>query len=110
MNAPAGIKPAARDKYIPIVTHHLPTCEGQELSIRCSILLVRDQATSSLRRCSDEAHGILTEIQRLATLNAYRSMPLEHLAELRRHLVRLLSCASGLEMFAYELGGSDARG
>jgi hypothetical protein len=110
MNAPASIKPAGRDRYRLIVEHHCPAISEEELQVRCSILLVRDKATSSLRRCSEEAHGILTEIQRLGDLHAFRSMPLEQLAELRRQMVRLLSCASGLEMFAYEIGGADARG
>lgn len=110
MNAPAKVAPA-RDRYIPIVRHHVPLCEGDELSIRCSILYTRDLATAGLRRASDEAAGILTEIQRLATDNAFRRVPIEELTELRAQLVRLLSCASGLEMFAHRIAeGSNARG
>lgn len=112
MNAPAKIAPA-RDRYIPIIRHHLPTCEGRELELRCSILMFRDTSASSMRRCSDEAHGILAEIQRLATLYAYASMPIEELAELRYRLGMLTASASGLEMFAYRLqnpGGANAGG
>lgn len=112
MNAPAKVAPS-RDRYIPIVKQHLPTCEGKALELRCSLLMTRDNATSSMRRCSDEAHGILAEIQRLATLYAFTSMPIEELAELRYRLGMLVACASGLEMFAYRLqnpGGANAGG
>lgn len=110
MNAPARIA-SARDRYIPIVTHHMPGCAGDELTFRCSILLLRDQAGSSLRRCSEEAAGVLLQVQRLATLHAYAPMAIEELAELRRQLTRLVSCASGLEMFAFRLaGGTDEGG
>jgi hypothetical protein len=113
VNAVAKIKPA-RDRYLPIARHHLPGCEGEELQVRCSILLMRDQASSSLRRCSDEAAGTLNEVQRLATLYAYAPIPLEELKELRYRLLQLTQTASGLEMFAYRLafpeGGADAGG
>lgn len=109
MNAPANIAPA-RDRYIMIVRHHMPACEGKEMMLRCSILLMRDQATSALRRCSDEAYGLLTEVQRLAAHYAYETMPLEHLAELRHQLVKLTLCASGLEAFAFNRANPDAAG
>lgn len=112
MNAPTPIRPS-RDRYVPIVRQHVPTCEGKELELRCSLLMVRDQSASALRRCSEEAHGILSEVHRLASENAFTSMPIGELAELRRQLVQLTACASGLEMFAYRLaypGGTDAGG
>jgi hypothetical protein len=110
VNAPAKIAPS-RDRYIPIVKHHLPHCEGKELSLRCSILLMRDKATSSARHCSDEAYPLLSEIGRLATVHAYGSMPIESLELLQYELLRLTSVASGLEGFAFALaGGNDAGG
>jgi hypothetical protein len=105
MNAPAKIKPG-RDRYRPIVTHHMPGCRGEELLLRCSILLMRDQAASSLTRCSEEAHGILHEVQRLATAYAYARIPIDELKELRYRLLQLTQTASGLEMFAYRLSQS----
>lgn len=110
MNAPTNIR-SRRDDYVPQVTAILPTCEGKELALRCSILLVRDRATAALRRCSDEACGILQTVERLASIYAFQSMAIERLDELRSELVRLLTCASNLEMFAYKMaGGQDARG
>lgn len=108
MNAPAKIEPS-RDRYLPIVKHHLPHCEGEELSLRCSILMMRDQAASNLRACSDEAAGCLSEVQRLASVYAYHSMPLEQLAALRYQLLRLTTCASGLEAFAFNQANPPAK-
>ena len=104
MNAPARVAPA-RNRYRSIVKHHLPACSPEELDARCSLLLIRDQATSHLRRCSDEARPILDHITRLATEYAYRSIPLSELQELRYRITMLTACASGLEMFAYRLSG-----
>ena len=115
MSVVTSIRPA-RDRYIPIVRQHVPTCQGKELELRCSLLMVRDQSASALRRCSEEAYGVLAEVHRLSSENAFAAMPLAELAELRRQLVQLTACASGLEMFAYRLacpkaaGGTDARG
>lgn len=109
MNAPVKITPA-RDRYIPIVTHHVPGCEGRALMLRCSILLMRDKAASSMRHCSDEAYDTLAQVQRLASAFSFKAMPSEDLAELRHQIVKLTLCASGLEAFAFNLGGTDAGG
>lgn len=114
MNAPAQIAPAkttpSRDRYIPIVKQHLPVCRGKELELRCSLLMMRDKASSSLTRCSDDAYYTLHEVQRLAAAYAYVPMPLDELEQLRYQLLRLTSCASGLEMFAYRLANPNAGG
>lgn len=109
------VKKIARERYVPIVKHHMPHCDGEELSLRCALLLMRDQAASRLDKCSEEAWPTLNEVNRLATLYAYRRIPLEELRDLRQRLIQLTMCASGLEMFAYRLacpeaGGSNAGG
>jgi len=111
MNAPAKVQPT-RNRYAPIVRHHMPGIGKDETELRCSLLLMRDQATSSMRRCSDEAYGILQQVQRLADQYAYARMSFDDLSALRSQLVRLISCASGLEAFAFSLatGGTDAGG
>lgn len=102
MNAPANITPT-RDRYIPQVKEFVPLCEGEDLTQRCSILMMRDQATAGLRRCSAEAAPILEHIQRVASQYAFTKMPADRLKELRYQLVRLVTCASGLEQFAFRL-------
>jgi hypothetical protein len=112
MNAPAKVAPS-RDRYIPIVKHHLPACEGKELELRCSILFLRDKAAAAMRRCSEEAEGVLCEVQRIASTYAYANIPTESLGDVRYQLLRLTMAASGLEMFAYRLAhpeGTDAGG
>jgi hypothetical protein len=102
MNAPARI-PATRDRYIPQVRAFVPLCRGEDLQLRCSLLLIRDQATAGLRRCSGEAAPVLDTIERLATQYAFAKLPIAELKDLRLHLVRLTTCASGLDQFAYRL-------
>jgi hypothetical protein len=112
MNSPANIR---RDQYAPTVTLHLPGCEGEELAMRCSLLLMRDNATAALRYCSDEAAAPLEAVERLAGQYAFASMRADQLKLLRYQLHRLTSCASGLEAFAFaranpEKRETDARG
>lgn len=116
MNAPVKVR-SRRDDYIPQVRAFVPLCEGEELTLRCSILLARDMATKQMQRCSDEAYGILAAIAGLASRYAFTPMPRERLEEIRYEIVRLVSCASGIEMFAFKMaspdtkaGGQDARG
>lgn len=115
MNAPANILPKRAALYEPQVRAFMPGVEGEELSLRCSILLARDQATRGMTRCSDEAAGVLAEVERLARDVAFNRLPLDILRDVRAQLVRLLSCATGLETIAYRIahpgeGGVDARG
>lgn len=116
MNASAKVL-SRRDDYIPQVKAFVPLCDGEELTLRCSILLARDMATKQMQRCSEESYGILAAIAGLASRYAFAAMPIERLEELRYEIVRLVSCASGIEMFAFKLsspdaeaGGQDARG
>lgn len=106
MNAPAKI-PSARDQYRPQVRRFMPGCEGRELELRCSLLLLRDQATSRMRNCGGEAYDVCALIVRLVCEYALASMPIERLEELRYEAVRLATCASGLDMFASKLCATD---
>lgn len=115
MNAPANIAPKRVAMYKPQVRAFMPGVVGEELDLRASILMTRDQATRGLTRCSDEAAGILAEVERLARDVAFSRMPLDILRDVRAQLIRLLSCATGLETIAYRIahpdeGGVDARG
>jgi hypothetical protein len=104
MNAPANIRLAKRrDEYRPTVERMLPGVEGEELQLRCSLLLMRDSASATLRHCSEDAAGVLQQVESLAAVYAFTPLPLDELRELRRTLVRLTSCASGLEAFAFNL-------
>ena len=106
MNATAKIRPS-RGRYIPIVNHHLPRCAGKELDLRCSILFLRDQAASTMQRCSYEAYGTLSEVQRIGSAFAYAQIPIDPLERARYLLLRLTTCASGLEQLAFSLSYPD---
>lgn len=95
-----------RAKYKPVVTTFLPGCHGKELELRASLLLLRDNSQRHLSYCSEQAHSVLTEINRLAALYAYESMKIEALEALRHTLVKMITVASELEMFARDLGGT----
>ncbi|NJC06533.1 hypothetical protein GGQ97_002326 [Sphingomonas kaistensis] len=115
MNAPANILPKRIAQYEPQVRTFVPGIEGEEIALRCAILFARDQATRGLTRCSAEAAGTLAEVERLARDVAFARIPLDILRDIRAQLIRLLSCATGLETIAYRIahpdgGGVDARG
>jgi hypothetical protein len=86
-----------RAAYEPAVRHFLPGCEGDELLLRSSMMLLRDQATSRMRHCSDEAYGVLQQVQRLGQEQALASMPHDVLAQLRGVMLRLTAQAAALE-------------
>lgn len=89
-----------RDAYIPIVRSFLPGLEGKELSLRCSILTMRDQATAWMGYCSDEAYVSLEHIQRLALVYAYSSISIPRLEQLQYVMLRLTACAADLDEFS----------
>jgi hypothetical protein len=113
MNAPTTIQSTGhprRDVYIPQVQTMLPGCAGEELRLRCGILLSRDYATARLRSCEGEVEPVLQHIERLATVYGFASMPDDDLKALHYQIVRLFSVASGLHRVFASREGSDARG
>jgi hypothetical protein len=101
-----------RDAYVPMVEALLPGCEGEELKLRCGILLMRDYATSRLRWCTAETGELLLVIQRIATQYAFTTIGLAALESLHHELVRLSAVATNLARIfpAAPAGGEDARG
>lgn len=110
MNAPTTIQPSRRrDDYLPTITALMPGLDGKQAALRCSLLLIRDNASSAMRRCGSEAHPILLAVEQLASAYAFQTMPIKALEHLRYQLIRLVASASGLETFAHLLaGGVDA--
>lgn len=105
MNAPVT---PARDRYVPTVKGFVPLCEGEELKLRCSILLIRDQAAAGSRHCSWEAAPTLEHVERLGAHYAFAKMPISRLKDLRNQMLRLATSASGLDLFAYLLEHPEA--
>lgn len=88
---------AARAAYEPAIQRFLPGCEGRELMLRASMMMLRDQAGARMQHCSDEAYGVLQQVQRLGLHHALASMQVEVLDEIRGAMVRLAAQASVLE-------------
>lgn len=98
MNALSRIEPTPeRMVYVPLVQRYLPGCSGQELGLRCSMLLMRDKATAVLRDCCPETAQILEAVERIATTHAFQPMSQERLERARYNLLRLVATASNFQ-------------
>lgn len=100
MNAP--IQPRWR-QYIANVTAFLPGCDGEELRARCGLLVMRDQAMATKPACAEESYPLLEHVERTACNYAFQPMALHRLQRLRYELSKVVSAASGLELFARDL-------
>ena len=89
----------SRSDYLPTVCTFMPGIEEKEAGLRCSILLLRDNSSSTLRRCNAEAAAVLQVVERLSTAYAFHPMPQRALEHFRYQLHRLVMAASGLETF-----------
>lgn len=87
-------------QYLPTVEAFLPGCGEDELRDRCGLLLMRDQAAATKASCAEEAYHLLEHVERTAGNHAFRPMSIEYLHRLRAELLKVVSAASGLELFA----------
>lgn len=112
MNAPAQIAPWQR--YAEAVEAQLPGVFGEQLELRCRLMLARDTASAALWRCTDDETVIMHEIMRLGSLYAFREMPIDALEKLLRAQRRMMQAASALGEFVDALNPqtreTDARG
>lgn len=87
-----------RSDYEPIVRGLLPTCQGEELQLRASLLLMRDRARATKAIACESAWALLDIVDREASAMAFQSMKIEDLREVRRLCVRCVATASGFDM------------
>ena len=112
---PGVARPPKREDYEPIVKGLLPFVGEEELMLRSSLLLMRDQAMGRKNSACEPAWAILDVIERIASDNAmYHKIDLETLRELRRVSLNLACAAASLDtIFAPRLplneGEADAR-
>lgn len=102
-------------QYIPTVQAFLPGCEEEELRDRCGLLLMRDQAMATKAGCAEESYYLLEHVERTACAYAFQPMALSRLHALRSALLKVVTAASDLEVFARNPAsppgeGDDARG
>lgn len=97
MNIVTDIRHPKREDYEPNVRMFLPSAQGEELELRASLLLMRDRAIATKPIACEEAWQILDLVERTASRDAFRSMRMDELREIKRLLIRLVSTASGFD-------------
>lgn len=97
MSAEPAYRAPRRDDYLPIVKGILPFCQGEELTIRASLLLMRDMAKATKPIACESAWALLDIVEREADAMAFRGMPIEDLREVRRLCSRCVATASGFD-------------
>jgi hypothetical protein len=97
VNAPA-IRPPRRDDYIPIVKGLRPLCEGEELELRSSLLLMRDRAIATKAAACAPSWQLLDVVERVASESALNhKLDVEELRELRRLCLNTVASASSFD-------------
>jgi hypothetical protein len=104
--------PPSRERYAPTVSALMPGSMGEDLEIRCSLLLTRDCAMSAKLDCGEEAFPVMEQIERIASRYAFQPMPLDDLRGLRDALRKLVAAAATIEDWAKPAAGkvTNARG
>jgi hypothetical protein len=101
MNAPlpAGVsRPPKREDYEPIVKGLRPLVDGEELDLRCSLLLMRDRAIATKNTVSAPAWQLLDVVQCETSDNALNwRVDIEGLRELRRLCANCIAAAASFE-------------
>jgi hypothetical protein len=100
MNATAPAptyRPPRRADYEPNVRAFLPGCEGEELKLRAGLLLMRDRAMATKPIAGEPAWNLLNLVESVASVEAFRPMPLDQLREIRRILVMCAASASDFD-------------
>lgn len=92
--------PARRQDYEPTVRALMPASDGEDMEIRCSMLLMRDCAASAKRYCSEDAWPVMDHVERLAGDYAFRRMNLEKYREFRDALRKLVAACASLDAAA----------
>lgn len=102
MNAPMG--GPSRAEYEPMVRAFLPQAVGDELTHRSALLYIRDRAMAAKSSASEEAYCLLDLVERTASRDAFRGMPVPELTEIRTLLNLVVALASRFDrLFAPEL-------
>lgn len=114
---PGIARPPRREDYEPIVRGLRPLCDGEEMMLRSSLLLMRDRAMATKPNASESGWALLDIVEREASDAALNHrVGLDDLRELRRLCVQCVMTASGFDMLyqprlpGLEEGEANARG
>lgn len=114
--APGVARPPRRSDYEPIVRGLRPLCDGEELMLRTSLLLMRDRAIATKPIACASSWALLDVVEREAAEAALsHRVGLDDLRELRRLCVMCVMNASGFDRIyqprlPLEEGEANARG
>jgi hypothetical protein len=101
MNAPlpAGVsRPPKREDYEPIVKGLRPLVDGEELDLRCSLLLMRDRAIATKNSASEYAWSLLDVVERVGADHAMNHrVDVDSLREMRRVCLNIVCAASSFD-------------
>lgn len=97
--APGVARPPRREDYESIVRGLRPLCDGEELMLRSSLLLMRDRAMATKPIACEPAWLLLDVVERTAADNAMNHrVSIEDLREFRRLCMQCVMTASGFDM------------
>lgn len=95
---PGVARSPRREDYIPIVKGLRPFCEGEELTLRSSLLLMRDRAMATKRNASEYAWLLLDVVERVGADHAMNhKVDVESLREMRRICLNIVCAASSFD-------------
>jgi hypothetical protein len=101
MNAevvPGISRPPRREDYIPIVKGLRPFIGDEELTLRSSLLLMRDRAMATKQRACAPAWALLDVVESIASECALNhKVALDDLRELRRVCLNCVASASSFD-------------
>jgi hypothetical protein len=92
-------RPPRHEDYIPIVKAMIPFCDGEDLRLRCGLLLMRDRAIASKPNTVEPTWQLLDIVQRESEEAAFRTMSLDDLREIRRLCIAVVMAANGFNQF-----------
>lgn len=95
---PGIARPPRREDYEPIVRGLRPLCDGEELMLRTSLLLMRDRAMATKPMACESAWALLDIVEREASEAAMNHrIRLDDLREIRRLCVMCVCTASSFD-------------
>lgn len=99
MNLPAGIsRTPRREDYEPIIKGLRPHCDGEELTLRSSLLLMRDRSIATKQAACAPAWALLDVVERVASECALNhKLHVDELRELRRLCLNCVASASSFD-------------
>lgn len=86
-----------RADYEGTVHGVLPLCEGEELLLRSSLLLMRDRALATMPFASAAAWTLLNVVERQASEAALRSIAIGELRDIRQLCIQCVTTASSFD-------------